>query len=154
MAAIEKRTTQNGKITYRVKIRLKGYPAQTASFNRLTDAKKWVASTESALRENRHFKTAESKRHTFSDAIDKYETNILPVRFSTKEQRNRRPILVWWRENIGHCLLSDLTPAIFSDCRDQLLQKPSKTRKGQTLSADTIKRYFLTANAVLKACII
>lgn len=154
MAAIEKRTTQDGNTTYRVKIRLKGYPVQTASFERLTDAKKWAASTESAIREGRHFKTAESKRHTFADAIDRYERDILPVRFSTKEQRNRRPILAWWREELGYCLLSDLTTATFAECRDKLIKKPSKTRKGQTLSSDTIKRYFLTANNILKACVV
>jgi len=153
MAAIEKRITQDGKTTYRVKVRLKGYPVQTASFDRLTDAKKWSASTESALRENRHFKTAEAKRHTFADAIEKYEANIVPVRFSTKEQRNRRPILAWWRDNLGYCLMSDLTPAIFAECRDKLLKTPSRSRKGNTLSSDTIKRYFLVANNVLKACV-
>ena len=153
MATIRKRTTKNGSVIYHTQVRLKGYPVQTASFERVTDAKKWAASTESAIREGRHFKTAEAKRHTFADAIDKYEANILPVRFSTKEQRNRRPILTWWRANIGHCLLSDLTPAIFADCRDKLLTKPSKTRKDKTLSPDTIKRYFLTASTVLKACI-
>jgi len=32
---IEKRTSKEGANSYRVKIRLKGYPAQTASFERL-----------------------------------------------------------------------------------------------------------------------
>lgn len=153
MARIKTRTAKDGTSRYTAEVRLKGFPAQAATFIRLTDAKKWIQSTEAAIREGRHFKTREAKRHTFADAIDKYEANILPVRFSTKEQRNRRPILTWWRESIGHCLLSDLTPAIFADCRDQLIKKPSKTRKNKTLSADTIKRYFLTANTVLKACV-
>lgn len=30
MANIEKRITQNGKISFRVKVRLKGFPTQTA----------------------------------------------------------------------------------------------------------------------------
>ncbi|MFT5702836.1 MAG: hypothetical protein ACJAZX_001198 [Rickettsiales bacterium] len=64
MATIEKRTTLDNQTSYRVKIRLKGYPTQTATFERLTDAKKWIASTESAIREGRHFKTSESKKET------------------------------------------------------------------------------------------
>ncbi|MDP9122851.1 MAG: tyrosine-type recombinase/integrase, partial [Acidobacteriota bacterium] len=36
-----------------VQVRLRGYPPQTASFERKTDARKWVQETESALR-NRH----------------------------------------------------------------------------------------------------
>lgn len=64
MASIEKRTTDTGETSYRVKIRLKGYPTQTATFKRLTDAKKWTQDTESAIREGRHFKTTEAKKHT------------------------------------------------------------------------------------------
>lgn len=49
MANIEKRTTDSGKISYRVKVRLKGFPTQTATFERLTDARKWAQHTESAI---------------------------------------------------------------------------------------------------------
>jgi len=154
MAAINKHISKNGETTYRARIQLKGYPVQSATFQRLTDARKWAASTESAIREGRHFKTNEAKKHTFADAVEKYETNILPVRFSTKEQRNRRSILVWWKENLGYCLMSDLSPALFAECRDKLLKTPSRSRKGSTLSADTVKRYFLVANNILKSCVV
>lgn len=39
MAVIEKRKTQDGKTHYRVKVRLKGYPPQTSTHERLADAK-------------------------------------------------------------------------------------------------------------------
>ncbi len=42
MATVEKRTTIDGSFSYRVRVRFKDFPAQTASFERLTDAKKWV----------------------------------------------------------------------------------------------------------------
>ena len=57
MATIQKRTSKDGITTYTATIRLKGYPIQNATFKRLTDAKKWIASTESAILEGRHFKT-------------------------------------------------------------------------------------------------
>ncbi len=46
MASIEKRINKN-EITYRVKIRLKGQSTQTATFHRLTDARRWAQQTES-----------------------------------------------------------------------------------------------------------
>lgn len=46
MAYIKERKTKDGKICYRALIRLKGFPPELASFNRLTDAKKWVQQTE------------------------------------------------------------------------------------------------------------
>ena len=42
MANIEKRVAKSGAISYRVKIRLRGYPEQIATFARITDAKKWI----------------------------------------------------------------------------------------------------------------
>ncbi|MBY0501259.1 MAG: hypothetical protein K2P93_04580 [Alphaproteobacteria bacterium] len=72
MATIEKRTTDEGNVVHRVKIRLKVYPPQTASFQRLTDAKKWTQHTEAAIREGRHFKKAAAKKHTLVETIDCY----------------------------------------------------------------------------------
>ena len=43
LAYIEKRETKDGTISFRVQVRMKGYPTQTATFNRITDAKKWAA---------------------------------------------------------------------------------------------------------------
>ncbi len=154
MARIKTRTAKDGTSRHTAEVRLKGFPPQSATFARLTDAKKWIQSTEAAIREGRHFKTRESKKHTFGDAIERYERDFLPVRFSKKEQRNRRPILAWWKENLGHHVLADLTPALFAECRDVLVKTPSRSKPGRKLSGDTIKRYFLTAGAVLKACVV
>lgn len=79
MATIEQRTTDAGKTVYRVKIRIKGTPPQTATFTRLTDAKKWIQNTESAIRERRYFKTNESMKHTLGEAIDRYIEHVLPT---------------------------------------------------------------------------
>jgi hypothetical protein len=53
MATFEKRTTHDGTTTYRVKVRRKGYPPQTATFTKLADAKKWAQITEGAVLEGR-----------------------------------------------------------------------------------------------------
>ncbi len=148
MANIEKRTDQNGKTSYRVKIRLKGFPVQSATFDRLTDAKKWAASTESAIREGRHFKTTEAKKHTFADSIERYLSDVLPVKFTSKEQRNRRPILAWWRAELGAHVMADLESPLFAKARDNLLKKTSKT--GKPFSADSVKKYFGVIQNVLK----
>ena len=55
MAVIQERKDKNGKIRYRALVRLKGYPAQSATFERKTDAKKWGQDTESAIRHGRYF---------------------------------------------------------------------------------------------------
>ena len=128
MASIEKRTTQNGKTSYRVKIRLKGYPVQTATFERLTDAKKWVQHTEASIREGRHFKTAEAKKHTFNNLVARYCSEILPD-YSEREQKERKSKLQWWSKGIGHYLLSDITPVVISEHKSQLDRSPATIDK-------------------------
>src|SRR6266566_8003453 len=73
MANIEKR---NG--TYRVKVRLKGHPTQNATFQTLTEAKRWAQSIEAAIRERRYFPATEAKQHTLADLIDRYSQDVLP----------------------------------------------------------------------------
>ncbi len=62
MATIRPRTTARGTVVYHVQVRLKGYPPQTATFTRLTDAKRWAQRTEALLREGRHFPGSVAKR--------------------------------------------------------------------------------------------
>lgn len=59
MASIEKRLFKS-KTSYRVKIELQGFPPATASFDRLTDAKRWAQETEIKIRDNRYFKSTAS----------------------------------------------------------------------------------------------
>lgn len=137
MAAIEKRTTKDGRVSYRVKVRLKGFPTQSATFDRLTDAKKWVQHTESAIREGRHFKNTESKKHTLADAIQRYIKTVLPRKpKSTKDQKSQ---LNWWKDAIGHYTLADITPALIAEQRDKLNNGTTilKTKR----SPATVNRY-------------
>ena len=71
------------KTSYRVQVRIKGHPAQTKTFPRKTDAKKWATQTEAAIREGRHFKTVEAQKHTFADLADRYIRDVLPTKASS-----------------------------------------------------------------------
>ena len=78
MATIIRRPGKNGQTSYRAQVRRKGAPPLSATFTKLSDARKWVQVTEAAIFEGRHFKTTEAKRHTLADLIDRYLTDILP----------------------------------------------------------------------------
>ena len=71
MATIIRRPGKNGQTSYRAQVRRKGAPTLSATFTKLSDAHKWIQVTEAAIVEGRHFKTAEAKRHTLADAIDR-----------------------------------------------------------------------------------
>ncbi len=148
MANIEKRIDQSGKISYRVKVRLKGHSTESATFDRLTDAKKWAAATESAIREGRHFKTTEAKKHTLAETIDRYIETIAPQKFGANELRVRGPIWAWWKAQLGYLTLAELDAPHFVSCRDVLVNRGGE--QGRPLAAATVKRYFVAINHVLK----
>jgi len=128
MATITERTALDGTKSFKAEVRLKGYPAQTATFKRKTDARKWVQDTESAIREGRHFKTAEAKKHTFADLVDRYIKDVLP-NYNEKEQRERKSKLEWWSSKIGYCLLSDVTPQLIDEHLDSMTQSAATVSK-------------------------
>ena len=128
MASIEKRSSKTGEASYRVLIRLKGYPTQTATFKRITDAKRWGQQTEAALKEGRHFQMTEARKHTFNDLVSRYTTEILPG-YNAKERQNRRHKLDWWAQVMGECLLADITPALLTEHKAKLCQSPATVDK-------------------------
>jgi integrase len=123
MATIERR-----KGVYRVKVRRKGAPSLTATFTHLAEAKKWAQVTEGAVLEGRHFPTTEAKRHTISDLLERYRNDVLPHKRSSTIY-NQVYHIRWWEAQIGHYLLSDITPARIVEYRDLL----ARTRENSTV---------------------
>ncbi len=148
MATFEKRIGTNGKITYRVKIRVHGKPTYTATFDRKTDAKDWSRDTESSLKAGRYVPTTEARRRTIADMIDRYLAETLPNKKQNKDQSHTKNRLVWWREQIGDYSLDSVTPGVISDQKSRLLAR--KNRYGNTLSQATINRYLAAISHVFK----
>jgi integrase len=123
MATIERRAG-----IYRVKIRRKGYPTQSATFQRLTDAKRWAQITEATIHERRHFPGNEAKRHTLTDLIERYRQDVLPHK-RPSTICNQRHHLDYWQQQLGMYCLADITPARLVEYRDIL----KKTRSNATV---------------------
>jgi Site-specific recombinase XerD len=137
MATIQKRYSADGIPSYRVQIRLKGKPIQTATFKRMTDANKWVQDTESAIRAGRHFKTSEAKKHTLADLIDRYIKEVLPTK--PKQAGHQQQQLEWWKSKMGAYALADITTAMIVQYRDELAG--GETYRGTQRSPATVVRY-------------
>ena len=119
MATIARRPGKNGQTNYRAQVRRKGAPPLSATFTKLSDARKWIQVTEAAIVEGRHFKTAEAKRHTLAELVDRYRRDVLP--WKAQETVNGQELqLRWWKAQLGHYALADVTPALLVECRDQL----------------------------------
>ena len=150
MANIQKRIGKDGATSYRVQIRLKGFPPESASFARSTDAKAWASKTESDMKAGRHF--GASKRHTFHELADEYEPHA-----------KDKVRLDYWRRIFGTDTLDTITPARISKVRDKLLSEetsrfatPATGNAKQDATRERMKRTGATVNrylAGLSACL-
>ncbi|HEY5869182.1 MAG TPA: site-specific integrase, partial [Candidatus Tectomicrobia bacterium] len=118
MAQIVQRQAR-GKTVYGVRVRRKGAAPLTATFERLTDAKAWATRMEASISENRAVPGSAARRHTVSEAIERYIATVLPAkRPSTRATQVGQ--LKWWDSQIGYHHLVDIAPAVLTSCRDAL----------------------------------
>ena len=149
MAQIRERIKKNGKKSYFVRIRMKGKPEATASFERLTDARLWASSTETEIREGRYTKSTEAQRHTLSDLVDRYIRDVLPRKPKIRAEYTLQ--LKWWANQIGDVLLSDLTPSLISEHRDLLCCKI--TNRKSIISNSRVNRYMSALSSTISTAV-
>ena len=147
MATITERTAKDGTARYRAEIRLKGYPTQSATFKSLTKAKKWISSTESAIREGRHFKTVEAKKHTVDEMIDRY---LLGAKLTKVQDDHTGLHLRRWKEEIGYMLLADVNADAITLVKEKLLNEEFR---GKPRSPTTVLRYMASLSTVFTTAV-
>jgi integrase len=137
MATIQARTgvDKQGRqhTTYRVQVRLRGFPPVGATFERKTDAKEWAKATESAMREGRHFPRREAQRRTLRELVERQLESVRAHRPHDYERQQSH--LGWWREKVGDYALAQVTPALIAKHRDELLEERSPATVNRYLAA-------------------
>ena len=149
MGTIRKIPKKDGGDSYHAEVRIKGGKPQRASFRTRTLAKKWIQDTESAIRDGRHFRTAEAKRHTVAELIDRFIAEGLSryEKYAAKQKR----LLMWWHGEIGHLLLADILPSHVVAGRDKLLA--GTTNKQTNRSGSTVNRYLAALSKVFTVAV-
>lgn len=149
MGTIREYAKEDGTVSYHAEVRLRGKDPQRATFRTRSLAKKWIQDTESAIRDGRHFKTVESKKHTLGEVVDRFTTEWL------SKYQKRRPkqtaLLNWWKKRLGNVLLSDLTPALIAEARDALLAET--TVRKSIRSPSTVNRYLAALSKALSVVV-
>lgn len=145
MATITERKSKGGKSTFRVQVRLKGYPPVYASFERKTDAKNWAVQTELKIIEGKYFKEQIEQKHTVGELIDRYIAHVLPLKPRSFEKQKMQ--LEWWRKGLSKYYLKDLSPALISEYRNRLLT--GTTYRHKKRSCATVNRYMAALSHAL-----
>lgn len=151
MATIEKRIGQNGKVTWRFRVRRTSGTALTKSFKKKADGEVWARSIESKLDAGESVPSAESRKRTLSDAIERYLSVTLPHSKHRKSAGEQTRLLTWWKSELGSRPLVALTPSAIAEVRDAMTRRES--RSGEPITGSTINRYLTALSAVLRVTV-
>lgn len=144
MPSIERRVTGAGTEVFRARVRLKGSKIISETFPTKSAAKIWGQRTEAAIREGR-YNVGVEKRFTLSEAIDRYTREVLPQKPRTAPFQICQ--LEYWRAELGHLFLPDVTASAISSARSKLLREPG--RNGRKRGPATANRYMAALSHLL-----
>lgn len=151
MATFEKRVGKSGKVTWRARVRRLDGPQLAKSFARKQDAETWARGIESKLDAGEAVPSAEARKRTLGDTIDRYLTVTLPQAKHRKNASEQTRLLKWWKERLGDRPLVAITPGVIAEVRDELTQPDPKTKKA--LSGATINRRITALSACLRVAV-
>jgi hypothetical protein len=69
MATIVQRKNRDGNTVFCVRVWRRGWPGQSATFTKRSDARDWPSQIEATILERRYFPQQEAARHTVHEAI-------------------------------------------------------------------------------------
>jgi integrase len=149
MASIEKRILKNGKASYRAVVRLRGFPTECATFEKQGDARHWAQTVEADMRAARYGSGTVARKYTAPQMIQRYMDSVLESKTTnTRYVEQQRKQLTWWAARLKDYRLSNLTPYLFNDCKEELAGKNYATRKPAT-----VNRYLSALSHVINTAI-
>ena len=97
------------------------------------------------MHQRRYSKQEKQHDYTVADLVDRYIAIIIPQKI--RDTNNDVAKLTWWKNQLGYCLLSELTPALIAEKRERLLKEITfrKVRR----SPATTNRYLASLSNAL-----
>src|SRR5205807_4491187 len=118
---IQERKNDDGSISYRAQIRMRGFPHLSETFARKTDAKVWIEKTKTAIRGGNVVST-EAQRTTLREALERYlreppKTKDGKPLKGWKRQKDR--VKAWTKNPLAVRFMSQLRGTDFAAYRDE-----------------------------------
>ena len=142
MASIIERKASDGTIAFFARVRRKGGKVACASFKRKADAKQWIIETEKAVLDGRYFERAEERKHTLTDAIERYLVDA-------PSDKIRQSQLKRWESEIGYMMLAEITPVKLYDVIAKWKREPND--RGVARREAVLNRHLSTLSVVFTA---
>lgn len=146
MATIDKRQKKNGEWSYRVAVRIKGFPETCATFTSEEEAKEWARQTEETFR---------SRKNRFSPTlkiiIDRYLHEKLPTK-SKGQQEDEKLHIKFWDEKLGNKFVDSITVSEIEDTANEIYKMLSK-RTQLPLTYESRRKYLMTLSFIYNTAI-
>ncbi|MDA8421198.1 MAG: site-specific integrase, partial [Pseudomonadota bacterium] len=95
MATFVSRKGPNGRRVWQAKIRRRGYPPQSGTFDSKAKAETWARQIESEMDRGAFIPRTDAEGTTLSEMLDRYEHEVT----SHKRGKGETSIIKWWRES-------------------------------------------------------
>lgn len=112
---IEERKNDDGSISFRARVRMRGFPHLSKTFLRKTDAKKWMQDTEASIRGGTAVSN-EAARTTLREALERYLREVTPRKKGRLREQQRAQ--AWMLNPLAFRFLAQLRGADFAKYRD------------------------------------
>ena len=127
MATFVSRKGPNGRRVWQAKIRRRGYPPQSGTFDSKAKAETWARLIESEMDRGAFIPRTDAKGTTLSEMLDRYEHEVTPH----KRGKGETSIIKWWRE-------SDLACRPMARIRGKDVADTIKNKEGEGVGPKTI----------------
>lgn len=121
--------TKRGNFQYCARVRRKGHPHQSKTFERRQDALDWAATVESEMRRGVFVDRSELERTTLKQALERYQEEVAPSLKSFTSLNAR--LKTWLKHPLAVRTLASLTSTDFVEYRRERLKsvKPATVRR-------------------------
>ncbi len=116
---------KRGDLQWQAKIRRKGFPSQTKTFNTRADAEFWARQLENEMDRGVFLSRKEAENTTLTEALDRYENEVSALKKGYPQERKR--IRQWKNHPLAKRFLATLRSADFAQYRDDRLKSVSPT---------------------------
>jgi len=121
---------------WQAKVRRKGYPTQSKTFEKKFDAEQWARDVENKIDRDVFVDRASAEAKTLGSALDDYEKEVSSKKDGYDIEKVR--IAVWKRHDLSKRSLASLKPADFAKWLAERLEQTSRT--GNKIAPSTARK--------------
>jgi hypothetical protein len=142
MASVRERKGKNGKLSYTVYIRKKGFAAITKTFSTKEKAELFASQTESSF-ENSNLGGFIIPKLPLKLWIERAIIEILPT---SNYPNHQRSYMNFWKENLGDKIASEITNSEIEFVADSLYQRT--TKYGTPMTTESRRKYLMALSSL------